>query len=102
MLLLTYYARNYAGIIGASLLCWSIADFILNQRLQWLGHLGHMSVDRLLKQLLFRELLKKRPFHSAKKRWRDEVMSDLWAISVEDWYVVQYSVYVKIVKGGLQ
>jgi len=44
--------------------------------------------DRLPKQLFFGELLKKRPFHGAKKRWRDEVMSDLWAISVEDWYVV--------------
>ena len=52
--------------------------------------------DRLPKQLLFGELLKKRPFHGAKKRWRDEMMSDLWAIGVEDWYAV-----CQDVKGGL-
>ena len=69
-------------------LYWSIADFVLDQRLRWLGHLGCMSSDRLPKQLLFGELLKKRPFYGAKKQWRDEVMSDLRAISVEDWYVV--------------
>jgi len=65
---------------------WSIADFILNQQLWWLGHLGRMSNERLPKQLFFGELLKKRPFHGAKK---DEVMSDLRVISVEDWYVVR-------------
>ena len=63
----------------------------MDQRLQWLGHLGRMSSDRLPKQLLFGELLKKRLFYGAKKRWRDEVMSDLRAISVEDWYVVRMS-----------
>ena len=64
-----------------------MADFVLDQRLRWLGYLGRMSSDRLPKQLLFGELLKRRPFYGAKKRWRDEVMSDLRAISVEDWYV---------------
>ena len=32
---------------------WSIADFIMERRLRWLGHLGHMSDDRLFKQLQF-------------------------------------------------
>ena len=40
-----------------------------------------MTSDRLPKQLMFGELLKKRPFYGAKKRWRDEVMTDLQAIS---------------------
>jgi len=47
-----------------------------------------MDSERLPKQVLFGELLKKRPSHGAKKRWRDEVMNDLRGISVENWYVV--------------
>ena len=47
----------------------------------WLS--GRMNSERLPKQLLFGELLKKKPFHGAKKRWMDEVMRDLKAISVE-------------------
>ena len=47
-----------------------------------------MDSKRLPKQLLFGELTKKRPFHGTKKRWRDEVMRDLKAIGMEDWYAV--------------
>ena len=32
--------------------------------------------------------LKKRPFHGTKKPWRDEVIRDLKAIDMEDWYAV--------------
>jgi len=66
---------------------WSVSDFIMERRLRWLGHLGRMSNDRLPKQLLFGELQRKRPFHGTKKRWRDGMLSDLKAISIEDsWY----------------
>ena len=66
---------------------WSIGDCILAQRLRWLGHLGRMNDDGLPEKLLFGELLKKRPFHGAKKRWRDVVMSNLRDLGVDvDWY----------------
>ena len=59
----------------------------MERRLRWLGHLGHMSDDRLPKQLLFGELQKTRPFHGTKKWWHDGVLSDLKAISIEsNWY----------------
>jgi len=42
--------------------------------------------------------LKIRPFHDAKKEWRDEVMNDLWAIGVENWYVYGVSELREVVK----
>ena len=46
-----------------------------------------MDNDSIPKKLLFGELVKKCPFHGPKKRWRDELMDALHAISVEDdWY----------------
>ena len=41
---------------------WLAADFIMERRLDWLGNLGHMSDDRLPKQLLNRELKRTQPF----------------------------------------
>ena len=46
--------------------------------MKWLGHLGRMNSERLPKQLL----------HGTKKQWRDEVIRDLKAIGIEDWYTV--------------
>ena len=46
---------------------WLIADFIMERRLRWFGHLGCMADDRLPKQLPFGELQRKQPFHGTKK-----------------------------------
>ena len=39
---------------------WPILDIVMDWRLQWLGHLGHINEERLPKKMLFRELKKKR------------------------------------------
>ena len=74
---------NYvSGQLG---LYWSIADFVLKQRLRWFGHL---KVSSYPSKFYLGELMKKRPFHGTKKQWRDEVMRDLKAIGMEDLYAV--------------
>ena len=77
-------SKTLLGRFGMS---WSIPDFIMDRRLQWLGHVGRMSEERLPKMMLFGELRKKRPCHGTKKRWRDQMSGDLQAICMkEDWY----------------
>jgi len=56
-----YYLSEVFG------LQWSVADFIIERCLCWLGHLGRTSDDRLPKQLLFGELQRTWPFHGTKK-----------------------------------
>ena len=64
-----------------------ISDFVMEQRLRWLGHLGRMGNDRLPKKVLFGELRGKRPCHRTKRRWRDVARSDMEAIGAGDkWY----------------
>ncbi len=78
-------SKTLSGRFGMGL---SILDIITDRRrLQWLGHVGRMSAERLPKMLLFGELRKKRPCHGTKKRWRDLVSHDLQAIGMERrWY----------------
>ena len=48
----------------------------MDRRLQCLGHLGSMSEERLLKKILFGELMKERAYHGTKMRWRDRMSRD--------------------------
>ena len=63
---------------------WSIPDFIMDRRLQWLGHMGRMKDERVPKQLLFGELWKTRACHGRKKRLRDQMAGDLQVIGLKD------------------
>ena len=87
-----YFGCNYVGTssgenvlqLGICGLQWLVADFIMERRLHWLGHLCRVSGDKLL---LFGELQRKWPYHGTKKHWRDGVLlSDLKAISIDNCY----------------
>ena len=59
--------------------------------MRWLGHVCRMDVSQQWKKLLFRELIKSRPFCSTKQHWRDVVNNDLKTLDVlppKDWYAL--------------
>lgn len=64
-----------------------MVHLLMSYRLRWLGHVARMGPERIPKQLLFGELVKTRPRHKPKKRWRDIVLADLKATDTEEnWY----------------
>ena len=65
-----------------------MADILKKHRLRWLGHLARMESHRMPKQLLFGELLKKRPSHGTKRRWWDMAAADIKTVDINEveWY----------------
>ena len=62
----------------------TMVQLLLKQRLQWIGHVACMKSFRMPKQLLFGKLVKKRPSHGTKRRWRDVAVADVKAVDVSD------------------
>ena len=77
-------SRRLAAEFGMEV---TMTHLLMKQRLRWLGHVARMEPFRLPKQLLFGELVKKRPSHGTKRRWRDVAVSDMKAVDVgNDWF----------------
>ena len=75
---------------------WSIADYLLEHRLWWLDHLGHMGNDHIPKKLLFGELVKS--VHSMDLRKGGVVK--LWVICVPLVLRMVGTSYARIVRSG--
>jgi len=61
---------------------------LMERRMRWLGHICRMDATRQPHKLLFRKLMKSRPFHGTKQHWRDVVFADLKTLDLplNDWY----------------
>ena len=65
----------------------SMTEILRRHCLRCIGHVAQMDDSRMLKQVLFRELVKSRPRHGTKRRWRDLAVADVQAIGVgRTWY----------------
>ena len=64
--------------------CCSIEQLIIRNQMRWVGHVRRMDDDRLPKKLLYGELvLGKRPQHRPKKRFKDNVKSNLKNLKID-------------------
>jgi len=55
------------------------------RRISWLGHLERMEEDRIPKKIFTQELEGTRRRRRPRKRWKEEVESDLQVLGVKRW-----------------
>jgi hypothetical protein len=63
----------------------SIVKWIKGKRISWLGHLERMEENRMPKKIFTQELEGMRRRGRPRKRWKEEVESDLQALGVRRW-----------------
>jgi len=65
-----------------------LKHMLMERHMRWLGHVCRMDATRQPHKLLFRELMKSKPFHGTKQHWRDVASADLKRLDVplNDWY----------------
>ena len=69
----------------------NIVKWIKGQRISWLGHLERMVEDRMPKKIFTQELEGTRRRGRPRKRWKEEVESDLQVLGVrneESWWQI--------------
>jgi len=62
----------------------NIVKWIKGQRISWLGHLERMEEDRVPKKIFTQELEGSR-MGRPRKRWKEEIESDLQVLEVRRW-----------------
>ena len=64
------------------------AEKVKKRRLEWLGHLAHMSEERIPKSALFGWLPQPHPRCGPRRRWKDVIRRDLTDIEVgeDEWF----------------
>jgi hypothetical protein len=63
----------------------NVVKWIKGQKISWLGHLERMEDDRMPRKIFTQELEVTKQRGRLRKRWREEVKSDLRLLGVRRW-----------------